>query len=375
MSLLTLCTFNAYAGEWTHVDLMSKIINSTVLIKVEQDNAVTGSGSGVIISTDGNILTNYHVVHKADRIRVWLRKDRHRQYHEATVIGIDPISDLALIDIDPWPNEKFVHANLELDTKQTFVGIDVYAVGAPLSLSWTVTKGIVNSINRPSFLTPYVHLIQHDAVIQQGSSGGPLFNTNGNVIGINTYIIAPSRGTSMQKIQVYSGMGYAVQVNEVANSLLWMEKGLEVPRAALKLNVINLTEDVRKYILKEEGVDIPNTFGIIMNFLKEGDYGSKQGLQNLDVIVAIDGYPINDMTDVASYMANKKPYETVYLMIIRNDIFQLIPYKLSKLDVPMEYYDKDGVAPPAPNIEEDKEEEDNGEYDFNDFDQKEDRKE
>ena len=355
VSLLMLCPFRAYAEELTHVDLMATILNSTVLIKVEQDNVVTGSGSGVIITADGKILTNYHVVHKADRIRVWLHKDRRRHYHEATVVGIDPVSDLALLDINPRSDEEFVHTNLELDTTKTVVGIDVYAVGAPLSLNWSVTKGVINSINRPSFLTPYVYLIQHDAVIQEGSSGGPLFNTHGNVVGINTYVIAPSRGT-VQKIQVYSGMGYAVQINEVVNSLRWMMQGLEVPRPAMKLNVINLTEDVRRFILKEEGKDIPNTFGIIMNFLKEDDYGSTQGLLNLDVIVAMDGYPINDMQDAATYMANKKPYEIVYLMIIRDGEFKLIPYKLDKLEIPMKFYDKDDVSRIPSNTEEDEEE-------------------
>ena len=370
VSLLTLCTFKAYAEDLTHVELMSKVLNSTVLVRVEKDNAVTGHGSGVIISEDGNILTNYHVVNNADRIRVWLHKDRRRRYHTATVIGIDPVADLALIDIDPWPEEEFSYVNLEYDTDKIIAGTEVYAVGAPLSLNWSVTKGIINSINRQSFLTPYVYLIQHDAVIQEGSSGGPLFNTDGNVIGINTYVIAPTKG-KVQKIQIYSGMGYAVQIDTIANSLLWMTQGIEVPRPALKLNVINLNVDVASYILEEEGKEVPNTFGIIMNFLEEGDYGSLQGLKNFDVIVAMDGYPINDMLDVASYMLNKKPQEIVYLMIIRDGEFIILPYLLDKLDFPMEYYDKDNVTFIPPNTEEEEEEEaeDNGEYEFNDFDQ------
>ena len=355
VSLLTLCTFKAYAEELTHVDLMSKALNSTVLVRVEKDNMVTGHGSGVIISEDGNILTNYHVVHNADKIRVWLHKDRRRRYHTATVIGIDPVADLALIDIDPWPEEEFSYVNLEYDTDKIISGTEVYAVGAPLSLNWSVTKGIINSINRQSFLTPYVYLIQHDAVIQEGSSGGPLFNTDGNVIGINTYVIAPTKG-KVQKIQIYSGLGYAVQIDTIANSLLWMTQGIEVPRPALKLNVINLNVDVASYILEEEGKEVPNTFGVIMNFLEEDDYGSKQGLKNYDVVVAMDGYPINDMIDVATYMVNKKPYEIVYLMIIRKGEFLILPYKLDKLEIPMEYYDKDNITTIPPNSEEEKNE-------------------
>jgi serine protease Do len=345
---------------------MSKVLNSTVLVRVEKDNTITGHGSGVIISEDGNILTNYHVVHNADRIRVWLLKDRRRRYHKATVIGIDPVADLALIDIDPWPEEEFSYVNLEQNTANIIAGIDVYAIGAPLSLNWSVTKGVINSINRQSFLTPYVYLIQHDAVIQEGSSGGPLFNTDGNVIGINTYVIAPTKG-KVQKIQIYSGMGYAIQIDTIANSLIWMAQGIEVPRPALKLNVINLNEDVALYILEKEGKEVPNTFGVIMNFVKEDDYASKQGLKNFDVIVAMDGYPINDMLDVASYMLNKKPQEIVYLMIIRDGEFIILPYILDELEIPMKFYDKDNIPTIPPKTEEE-EEEDNGEYEFNDFD-------
>ena len=253
VSLLLFSPIKTYAQDVTHVDLMSKVLNSTVLVKVEKNDVTMGHGSGVIISADGNILTNYHVVHNADRIRVWLQRDKRRRYHEATVIGIDPAADLALIDIDPWPEEdEFPHASLEFDTTKIIAGVDVYAVGSPLSLNWSVTKGVINSINRQSFLTPYVYLIQHDAVIQEGSSGGPLFNIEGNVIGINTYVIAPSKG-KIQKIQIYSGMGYAVQTDTIANSLLWMAQGIVPPRPAMKLNVIPLNEDVAAYIFKARG--------------------------------------------------------------------------------------------------------------------------
>ena len=357
VSLLTLCTFKAYAKDLAHVDLMSKVLNSTVLVRVEKDNVATGHGSGVIISEDGNILTNYHVIHKADKIKVWLHKDRYRRYHTATVIGIDPVADLALIDIDPRPDEEFIHASLEPDDTKTIVGIDVYAVGAPLSLRWSVTKGIINSINRQSFLTPYVYLIQHDAVIQEGSSGGPLFNTSGNVIGINTYVIAPTKG-KIEKLQAYSGMGYAVQTDSIVQSLVWMAQGVEVPRAAMKLNVINLNDDVRRFLEeKEKGKLIPNTFGIIMNFLEKDSYGTLQGLKNLDVIVAIDGYPVNDMRDMAGYMLTKKPYDTIYLMIIRNGEFLIQPYKLDKLEIPMEYYDRDNRSTIPPSTEDEESEE------------------
>ncbi len=153
-------------------------------------------------------------------------------------------------------------------------------------------------------------------------------------------------------------MGYAVHTDSIVQSLVWMAQGVEGPRPAMKLNVINLNDEVRQFLKeKEEGKLIPNTFGIIMNFLKEDSYGTLQGLKNLDVIVAIDGYPINDMRDMAAYMLTKKPYDTIYLMIIRNGEFQILPYKLDKLEIPMEYYDRDNgsVIPPSTEDEESEE--------------------
>ena len=336
---------------------MGKILNSTVLIQIHKEGKVVASGSGVIISEDGNILTNYHVVHKADQIRIWTHENKNRQYHVAKVLGTDPVADLALLDIDPVGKEVFYNAGLDLRAGVVYPGIDVWAVGAPLQLPWTVTKGIINQVNRLSFITPYVHLIQHDAVIQEGSSGGPLFNADGNVIGINTYVIAPTSG-KIEKSRQYSGMGYAVQMNSIAYSLAQMHATGKVVRPALKLNIINLTEPLRDWILESEDPApyIPNTFGMIMNFIEPDGHAAKQGMQNWDVVVAIDGQPVNDMTDVAGIMIQKIPGETVNVLIIRRGEFINIPYLLDAIDIPLRYYDDKKIATdpfPTPPPDED----------------------
>ena len=349
------------AEDMTHLAMIAKALNSTVFIKVQKDGKTTGHGSGVIISEDGNILTNYHVVHRAEGIKVWLHKDRGRRHHKAEVVGIDPVADLAVIKITPWPDEVLIPASLEPIAASVYPGILVYAVGHPLSLPWSVTKGVVNQVNRPSFITPYVNLIQHDAVIQEGSSGGPLFNTRGYLIGINTYVIAPTSGTLEPK-RNYSGMGYAVQADTIAFSLVQMMTTGVVKRAALKLNIINLNEELRDWIFSKEEPDpyIPNTFGMIMNFIEKDGYAHKQGMRNFDTIVSIDGYPVNDMKDAARIILTKKPGEIAILLIIRQGEFELISYLLSSIEMPMSFYDDEKNAtdpygrPPTEPEEEEK---------------------
>ena len=329
-------------------DLVEKVLNTTVRIVSYKvgDREKTGVGAGVIVSESGLILTNYHVIHGRDKIKVYLWKDRMRTPHMATVLGTDPIADLALLDIDPWPDEVFRVAELETDIQSIYAGTEVIAVGHPLRLKWTITKGIINSVNRQSFITPYVFLVQHDAVINEGNSGGPLFNLEGNLVGINTYMISPK--------EHYTGMGYAVQIDSVAKSLPQMMELGVVVRPALKLNLINLGDDVREFIIENEEPDpwMPNTFGMIMNFIEPGGLGDTHGLQNFDVIVAMDGYPTNDMRDVAAVMYGKMPGDTVILLILRRGEFMLVPYTLGTLSLPDNWYDErepsKAPAPPTP---------------------------
>ena len=328
--------------------LVESILNATVRIVNYQEGSVVGSGvgAGVIVSESGLILTNYHVIHKAVKLKVFLWKDRRRHAHIATVIGTDPIADLALLDIDPWKDEKFRVADLETGIPNIHAGAEVIAVGHPLSLQWSVTRGIINAVNRHSFLSPYVFLIQHDAVINEGNSGGPLFNGEGKLVGINTYMIKPENS--------YSGMGYAVQIDSVAKSLTGMMEFGVVIRPALKLNVIPLNDDVREFIRAEEEPDpyLPNTFGVVMNFISEEQ--EAKGLQNWDVIVSIDGFPINDMRDIASVMYGKLPNDLIYLMINRRGEYLLQPFVLGTLELPDDYYDKRGMGKDIPDSEDEK---------------------
>lgn len=341
LATILLCfSISVFAEELTHRQLIGNLLNSTVKIATFTDDG-RASGSGVIMHNSGLILTNYHVVHNSRRLKVWLYENRNKQYHEAEVIGIDPAADLALLDIDVKEDDFFTVSDFEYRGDVVYAGTDVIAVGHPLSLNWSVSNGAINAVNRPSFLTPYVSLIQHDAVIQQGSSGGPLFNDRGNLIGINTYVIAPSE----KGVPVYAGMGYAVQGNDVYESFVKMltDGNVNGMRPAMKLDIINLNDDVAMSVkMDHPNVYIPNTFGLISNEIDPDSYAASQGLKSFDVIVSIDGYPINIMDDLANYLKdNKSPGDTVYLMVIRDREFVIVPYVLAELEIPTSFYDKE----------------------------------
>jgi serine protease Do len=245
------------------------------------------------------------------------------------------------LNIDVKKDDFFTVSDFEYNGNVVYAGTNVIAVGHPLSLNWSVSKGAINAVNRPSFLTPYVSLIQHDAVIQQGSSGGPLFNDQGNLIGINTYVIAPLE----KDVAVYAGMGYAVQGDDVYTSFVKMlSDGNPVGlRPAMRLDIINLNEDTTTSIREQHpDVYIPNTFGLISNKIDPDSHAASQGLKDFDVIVAMDGYPVNTMTELSNYLKdNKSPGDTVYLTILRQKEFIIVPYVLMDLEVPASFYDKD----------------------------------
>lgn len=336
--------FSAFGNDNEH--LVSDLLNSTVKIVSYSDNDKAASGSGVIVSEQGLILTNYHVIHRTKRVKLWLYQNRNGHFYEAVVLAIDPAADLALLYVNFRPTDYFHVSTFEHEEGVVFAGEDVIAVGHPLGLDWTVSRGTINSVNRPSFITPYINLIQHDATINQGSSGGPLFNENGNLIGINTYIVAPDS----QGVAVYSGFGYAVQGDDVETSLIRMAQtgGVDGLRPAFKMNIVNLNEEVSNYIqTNSPGIYIPDTFGIIVAQLDENDYGYAQGLRLNDVIVSIDGFPVNNMVELSAFLKNNKyPGDTVYLLVNRERKFILIPYVLAEMDVSIEMYDEEARTLP-----------------------------
>ncbi|HSW53535.1 MAG TPA: Do family serine endopeptidase, partial [Ignavibacteriaceae bacterium] len=262
-----------------------------------------GSGSGIIISADGYIITNNHVVENASKVTVGLSDKRQ---FDATVVGTDPLTDLAVVKIDA---ENLPVAFLG-NSDNLKVGQWVMAIGNPLSLSSTVTAGIVSAIGRGQLglirdSYGVENFIQTDAAINPGNSGGALVDLSGSVIGINSAIAAGGGGT-------YIGYGFAIPVNlakAVAQDLIAHGK---VSRGYIGINI----GEVDNAIAKSLGMDAPK--GIIIQGIVEGGAASQADLKAGDIILEIDNREVNRPNELQSYVASLTAGTTVNLKIFRD---------------------------------------------------------
>ncbi len=262
-----------------------------------------GSGSGIIISEDGYIITNNHVVENANKVSVGLYDKRR---FDATVIGTDPLTDLAVVKIDA---EDLPVAYLG-DSDNLKVGQWVMAIGNPLSLSSTVTAGIVSAIGRGQLglirdSYGVENFIQTDAAINPGNSGGALVDLSGSVIGVNSAIAAGGSGT-------YIGYGFAIPINlakAVAKDLIAHGK---VSRGYIGVNI----GEVDNAIAKSLGMDKPR--GIIIQGIVDGGAASESDLSAGDVILKIDGREVNRPNELQSYVAAKTAGTIVTLTLFRD---------------------------------------------------------
>ncbi|MCU0342651.1 MAG: trypsin-like peptidase domain-containing protein [Ignavibacterium sp.] len=262
-----------------------------------------GSGSGIIISEDGYILTNNHVVEKATKVSVGLSD---RRSFSAKVVGTDPLTDLAVIKIDA---ENLTSAYLG-DSDNLKVGQWVMAIGNPLSLSSTVTAGIVSAIGRGQLglirdSYGVENFIQTDAVINPGNSGGALVDLSGAVVGVNSAIATQGTGT-------YIGYGFAIPINiakTVAKEIIAYGK---VNRGYIGINI----GEVDDALAKSVGLDRPR--GIIIQGIVEGGAASETDLKSGDIILSIDGRELNKPNELQSYVASKSAGTSIDLKIFRD---------------------------------------------------------
>src|SRR6059058_5220773 len=259
-------------------------------------------GSGVIVDPKGFILTNRHVVEKADRIRVKLQDDPGSVLHDAKVVGTDQETDLAVIKIDvdkSLPSAKLGNS----DSMQ--VGDWVLAVGSPFGLQETVTAGIVSAKGRNIVpLRQFQSFIQTDAAINPGNSGGPLVNMSGEVIGINTAILTDTNA--------YAGVGFALPSNtvvQVYNQLIGPEHRVSRGSIGIEFNAQENPAIARVYGVNS-GVTISNVVA--------GSPAEQAGLKVGDTITTVDGKPVKNGDDLVSDIASRKPGAKVTLGVIRN---------------------------------------------------------
>lgn len=262
-----------------------------------------GSGSGVIISTDGYIVTNNHVVADADELTITLNDNKE---YSARIIGTDKASDLALIKIDGKNLPAITIANSD-DIK---VGEWVLAVGNPFNLTNTVTAGIVSAKARSLYQNGVESFIQTDAAINPGNSGGALVNTRGELIGINAMLYSQTGS--------FSGYGFAIPTSIMNKVVDDLKKYGTVQRAVIGIQ----GSDVKNYVdaQKDQGkdVDLGTMEGIYVAKVIEESAAEEAGLKEGDVITAIDGKEVNKMADLQECLAKKRPGDKVSISYLRN---------------------------------------------------------
>ena len=261
------------------------------------------TGSGVIISADGYIVTNNHVVEGADQLTVTLNDNRE---FSARIIGTDKSTDLALIKIDG----KNLPTLPIGDSDKLKVGEWVLAVGNPFNLNSTVTAGIVSAKARSLGGNPIESFIQTDAAINQGNSGGALVNTQGELVGINAMLYSQTGS--------YSGYGFAIPTTIMNKVVADIKQYGSVQRAVMGIK----GSDVRIYldIEKEKGKehDLGTNDGIYVDSVEDGGAGSSVGLKSGDVIVAADGRKLTKMAELQELLSGKKPGDKITITYLRN---------------------------------------------------------
>ncbi len=284
----------------------------------ERQSRQEGLGSGVIVSKNGYILTNNHVVAEADELKVSLNDGRE---FTAKLIGADPKTDVAVIKIEA---EDLPFATLA-DSDKLRVGDLVFAVGNPLGVGQTVTMGIVSATGRDNLglladRGGYENFIQTDASINQGNSGGALVDAQGRLVGINTAILSGRGGSGN------IGIGFAIPVNQAATVLTSLVETGTVQRGYLGVNIDELKPDVAEALgLKKD------QRGVIITNLPKDSPAAKAGLERSDVVIAIEGQEVSTPQDLRNRVAARAPGSEVELRVLRDGKEKTIKAKLGAL--------------------------------------------
>ncbi len=279
----------------------------------QQPRIEHGIGTGVIISPDGYIVTNNHVVQGATDVRVTLND---RRILPAKVIGTDPLTDLAVIKIEgsnfpavPWG-----------DSTQLHPGQTVLAFGNPYGFRFTVTRGIVSALNRPN---PEAdsrkpgQYIQTDAAINPGNSGGPLVNARGEVVGINTFLISPSGS--------FAGMGFAIPTQIVQPTVAQLMKSGKVEHGYMGVGISDVTPENAKFF------DMKSANGAVVTEVTPGAPGDKAGLKSGDVITGMNGQNVSTAGELQMKVQQQQPGSTIKLAVMRDGKEMTVPVTVEQM--------------------------------------------
>lgn len=263
----------------------------------DQEGQTQGLGSGFIISTDGQIVTNYHVVAGADTVTVKLTDGRS---FEAEVVGGDPLTDLALLKVQADAELPTVSFGDSTDLR---VGDEVVAVGNPFGLGGTVTSGIVSALSRDIRSGPFDDFIQTDAAINRGNSGGPLFDNEGDVIGVNTAIISPGGGSV--------GIGFAVPSSLAKDVISDLADDGKIARGWLGVNIRPMSKEIADVL----GYETPK--GAVVEAVSKDSPAANAGLQKGDIILSFGETAIVELRDLTRAVAMTTPESGETITVLR----------------------------------------------------------
>jgi serine protease Do len=286
---------------------------------------LTGLGSGFIISDEGYVVTNNHVISGADEITVIFNNGLDEV--EAVLVGTDPKTDIAVLKIDP-SNLNIQHVNWG-NSEISRVGDIVLAIGNPLGLGGTVTSGIISSINRDIGGGPYVDFIQTDAPINRGNSGGPLFNLDGEVIGINSMIISQTGGSV--------GLGFSIPSKTAKLIVDQIISFGQAKRGWLGVQIQDLTQEF------SDSLGYDSTNGAFVASVEPNSPAAAANIQAGDIIIEFDGKPINSFKDLPKVVAETDIGKEVIVKVWRNGAMTNITVKIDELNEGVKVASNDGL--------------------------------
>ena len=287
-------------------------------------------GSGFIIDEKGIVITNNHVIKDADDILVRVNGDKE---YEATIVGTDPLSDIAVLQIKS--KDKFIPVKFG-DSNKSRIGDWVIAIGNPFGLGGTVTAGIISARNRNIGMTRYEDFIQTDASINQGNSGGPLFNMDGDVIGINTAILGQSGSI---------GIGFSIPSNNAKIVIDQLIKYGETKRGWLGVRIQYVTKEIA------DAAKLNKPRGALVQSVADGSPSEKGGIKAGDIILEFDGKLINEMKELPLIVAQTEVGKTVDVKVWRNQREVIKKIKLGRLETSEDFNIKKAEGPKTTVIE------------------------
>lgn len=293
------------------------------------DTSQNGVCSGAIVDEQGHVITNYHCVHNQKSILLYYYDRKDWGEYKVEVVGKDPLADLALLKILD-SDKKLTPLKFAKNTKKIGVGTDVFALGHPMSMAWSVTKGIISSNNRYA-RHPYIHALQTDAAINKGNSGGPLLNMQGEIVGINALMISRNGENA--------GVGISIRGDIVQKSLKSMLETGTVSRPAVGIQIMSLGHPrQRNKVLKKfpnfNPDHIPNVSGMFVSDATDKDL--PKGIDKYDTIIGINSELFNDGVKFSNLLENYKVGEKITLTLIRKGRYKLVDVVLKEFPVDVE---------------------------------------